>query len=93
MFGPHHGHAPARSDWDYKRWREACQLAGVPTIPLHGARATCATMFAHWGMPQATIATILGDTPQVAEAHYIRAADVAAQRIALAALPERRLPR
>ena len=89
VFGPHDGQAPARADWDHKRWKEACRLACVPAVPLHGARATCATMFAHWGMPQATIATILGDTPQVAEAHYIRTADVAAQRIALAALPDR----
>lgn len=48
---------------DYRRWRAACKRANVPPVPLHGARATTATMLRERGVPLSTIGDILGHRP------------------------------
>lgn len=57
------GDTPTAGDKDSARWARACKRAGVPVIPLHGARATTATMLREAGVPLSTIGEILGHKP------------------------------
>ena len=57
------GESPTHSSTDYRRWRAACRRAGVPEVPLHGARATTASMLREAGVPLSTIGEILGHRP------------------------------
>lgn len=60
----------SRTDWG--RWRAALDRAGVPGVPLHGARATCATLLEELGATPRQVADILGhSTVQVAQKHYV----------------------
>lgn len=60
-----------RLDWDM--WRDALVRAGVPHVPLHGARASAASLLMDLGVPDRVIADILGHA-QVATTmrHYLR---------------------
>lgn len=54
---------PPDSTRDHHAWKAACRRAGVPEVPLHGARATTATMLREAGVPLSTIGAILGHKP------------------------------
>ena len=73
VFGGAKPTAPRR---DYEQWRDALRLAGVKAVPLHGARASCASLLREMGVSERIIADILGHA-QVAttQAHYIRSDD------------------
>lgn len=79
---------------DHRAWKRILADAGVPTVPLHGARGTCATMLEGLGYPPRLIADILGQADvRITEEHYARSdpeqrAD-ALERVAQAALPAR----
>lgn len=68
-----------RADW--QRWSDALARAGVPHVPLHGARATAASLLMDLGVPDRVTADILGHA-QVATTrkHYLRSQDT--QRLA-----------
>jgi integrase len=73
-----------RKDWG--EWREALTRADAPLVPLHGARASCATLLRSQGVPERVIADILGHREvATTQAHYIRSDD-AQRRAALAVL-------
>ncbi len=57
------GAAPADPTVDHRRWKAACRRAGVPEVPLHGARATTATLLREAGVPLSTIGAVLGHKP------------------------------
>lgn len=57
------GASPTPAGRDYRRWKDACARAGVPLVPLHGARGTCASMLREAGVPLSTIGAILGHRP------------------------------
>ena len=60
----------SRTDWG--KWRAALDAAGVRLVPLHGARATCATLLEELGATPRQVADILGhSTVQVAQRHYV----------------------
>lgn len=63
-----------RRDW--QAWKDALARAGVKDVPLHGARASAATLLREAGASERVIADILGHA-QVAttQAHYIRSDD------------------
>lgn len=58
---------------DWQVWRDALVRAGVPHVPLHGARASAASLLMEMGVPDRVIADILGHA-QVATTtrHYLR---------------------
>lgn len=57
------GNAPRSDSTDYRAWIAGCARAGVPEIPLHGARATCATLLRAQGVAASTVGEILGHKP------------------------------
>lgn len=77
---------------DYRAWRSLLEAAGVPAVPLHGARGTCATMLEGLGYPPRLIADILGQADvRITEEHYARSDHSqrveALESVARAALP------
>lgn len=67
------GDKPTDPRRDYQAWREACIRAGVPPVPLHGARASTATLLQELGVPDRVIADILGHSKvTTTQAHYLR---------------------
>ena len=60
-----------RADW--QRWSDALKRAGVPHVPLHGARATAASLLMDMGVPDRVTADILGHAQVATTArHYLR---------------------
>lgn len=59
------GERPVATTDDYKRWTQALKRAGVPHVPLHGARSTAATWMRAQGTPEHIIASILGQVRMV----------------------------
>lgn len=77
------GDRPTDPRDDYEAWREACIRAGVAPVPLHGARASTATLLQELGVPDRIIADILGHAQvTTTQAHYLRS-DEAQRRAAL----------
>lgn len=68
---------------DHRAWKAACRRAGVPEVPLHGARGTLETMLIHNGVTMTDSAAMLGHDPLTAARHYARATQ--ASQAALAA--------
>jgi integrase len=70
------GHSPIDPRRDWQVWKDALQRADVKDVPLHGARATCASLLDDLGVSPRVIADILGHA-QVAttQAHYVRSND------------------
>ena len=61
---------------DWRAWRDACERAGVPAVPLHGARASAASLLAELGVPDRVIADILGHAQvQTTRRHYVQSWD------------------
>ena len=60
----------ARRDW--KAWADALNAAGVPHVPLQGARGTTASLLQAMGVPERMIADILGHANvRVTLDHYL----------------------
>lgn len=53
-------HAPEGAARDHRAWKTVLEAAGVPLVPLHGARGTCATLMQAAGVPPRVVADILG---------------------------------
>lgn len=69
--GPNGGPCDAKADWT--AWSDALTRAGVPHVPLHGARGSAASLLADMGVPDWRIAEILGQSQvAVTRKHYIR---------------------
>ena len=82
-----------RNDWTM--WKVALERAGVPGVPLHGARGTAASLLLEMGVPERVIADILGHANvNVTMQHYLHsdehqrgmALDGLADRLAIAPL-------
>lgn len=68
------GPCDAKADWT--AWREALARAGVPAVPLHGARGSAASLLAAMNVPDWMIAEILGHSQViVTRKHYIKGTD------------------
>ena len=69
--GPTGGPCDAKHDWTL--WSDALTRAGVPHVPLHGARGSAASLLADMGVPDWRIAEILGQSQvAVTRKHYIK---------------------
>lgn len=67
------GEKPVEPRTDYARWRRALDRAGVNPVPLHGARASGASIMRELGVPENVIADILGHSNvRTTMAHYLR---------------------
>lgn len=78
--GPKGGPEDQKRDWT--AWRDALARAGVPHVPLHGARGSAASLLADMGVPDWRIGQILGHTAWVSRRHYI-AGELGPKRAAL----------
>lgn len=87
--GPAGGPCDSKADWT--AWRESLARAGVPMIPLHGARGSAASLLAEMGVADWQIAEILGHDVRVSRRHYIQGSD-AGHRKAIAGLVDQLLP-
>lgn len=68
--GPNGGPCDSKADW--AAWRASLARAGVPLIPLHGARGSAASLLADMGVPDWRIAEILGHSQvTTTRRHYI----------------------
>jgi integrase len=71
------GAGPTDPRRDWQEWKDALKAAGVKDIPLHGARASCASLLRDMGFSERVIADILGHAQvSTTQAHYIRSNDV-----------------
>lgn len=69
---PGEGGGPTHPRRDWAAWGQALTRAGVPHVPLHGARGSAASLLADMGVPDWTIAEILGHASvTVTRRHYI----------------------
>lgn len=85
-----HGHGgpdvPEGPERDHRAWKVALARAGVPAVPLHGARGSAATLLSQLGVPERVIADIVGHaTVRTTLAHYLHS-DEAQRRQALESL-------
>lgn len=70
------GDSPVDSRRDWQIWKDTLAAAGVPDIPLHGARASCASLLRELGASDRLIADVLGHAQvSTTQAHYIRTDD------------------
>src|SRR5699024_6502573 len=68
--GPTH---PEGSKRDWQAWADALAAANVPHVPLHGARATSASLLQAYGITDRWIADILGHAQvRTSQQHYLR---------------------
>lgn len=54
------GASPVSPRRDYGLWQEALTVAGLPMLPLHGARSTARDYLDEQGVPPRTISDVLG---------------------------------
>lgn len=71
-----HGHSgplsPEDPRRDWQAWTDLLAAAGVPHVPLHGARGSAATLLMALGTPDRMIADILGHAQvKTSQAHYL----------------------
>lgn len=77
--GPAGGPCDSKADW--RAWRASLARAGVPMIPLHGARGSAASLLADMDVPDWRIAEILGHSQvAVTRKFYIEGTDAASRR-------------
>ena len=63
-----------RADWE--RWSAVLERAGVPHVPLHGARGSAASLLGELGVSDRLIADILGHASvKVTQGHYLHSSD------------------
>lgn len=62
-----------RPNWsDYNEWHRLLDVAGVPRVPVHAARATAASVLDAMGATPRQVADILGQaTVHVGQKHYV----------------------
>lgn len=73
---PGAGEKPTEPRKDYEAWRQACIRVGVTPVPLHGARATTASILRELGFSEQVIADILGHANvKTTMKHYIRSSE------------------
>lgn len=69
---PGYNGGPCDSKRDWEDWSEALARAGVPHVPLHGARGSAASLLADMGVPDWRIAEILGHSQvTTTRRHYV----------------------
>lgn len=89
---PGHSGGPEDSKRDWIVWRDALAAAGIPHVPLHGARGSAASLLADMGEPDWRIAEILGHGQViVTRRHYISGTPESHQ-VAIAGLVDALLP-
>ncbi|MDR1808701.1 MAG: site-specific integrase [Propionibacteriaceae bacterium] len=72
---------PRDSKADWRVWTKALESAGIPHVPLHGARGTAATLLMAMEVPERVIADILGHSQvNITMKHYLHSDE--AQRAA-----------
>ncbi|MCL2471311.1 MAG: tyrosine-type recombinase/integrase [Propionibacteriaceae bacterium] len=72
--GQHSGPEGQKRDW--KMWRDSLKRAGVPHVPLHGARGTAASTMLAMKIPERVIADILGHARvDITMTHYLHSDD------------------
>jgi integrase len=69
------GGVPIDPAADTRAWREACKRARVPSVPLHAARHTTATLLYELGVPEQTRVAILGHSSATTTAGYTHVSD------------------
>ncbi|MGJ6980038.1 tyrosine-type recombinase/integrase [Aestuariimicrobium soli] len=76
------GETPVMPRADHSAWKAACRRAGVPEVPLHGARGTLETMLIHAGVTITDSAAMLGHDPLTAQRHYAHATEQSRRALA-----------
>lgn len=77
VFPGRDGSRPIHSGADWQHWKRALEVAGVPHVPLHGARGSAASILDAMGVPLRVIADILGHaTITVTRDHYLHSSEV-----------------
>lgn len=67
------GDTPTDPRADWQLWKDSLAAAGVPDVPLHGARASCASILDALGFSPRLVADILGHgSVIVTQKHYAR---------------------
>lgn len=63
---------PKKNRADYNKWHALLTEAGLPLVPVHGARGTAASLLDAMGATPRQVADILGhSTVRVAQQHYV----------------------
>jgi integrase len=70
---------------DNAEWHDALERAGLPSVPLHAARHSCATLLLRAGVDQRVIASIMGHSNVTTTQGYLHS-DQTLQRDAMARL-------
>ncbi len=65
-----HNDRPIDRRADHRRWQAALDAAGLPAVPLHSARHSCATLLMEAGVDAHVISSILGHTDVVVTNQY-----------------------
>lgn len=79
---PGSGEDPLAPWVDFDNWQDACRRAGVPVVPLHGARGTLETTLILAGVPVTDSAAMLGHDQVTALRHYARVTAASQQALA-----------
>lgn len=70
------GDKPTDPRRDWQAWKDALKAAGCPDVPLHGARAACASIHDALGHSPRLVADLLGHAAvTVTQKHYARSYD------------------
>lgn len=85
VFG--HGDVPVTPESDHRAWKRICARAGVPAVPLHGARATTGTRLLDLGVPVHAVAAILGHASFATTLRSYARSRLASQQQELSRLP------
>jgi integrase len=70
---------------DNAEWHAALERAGLPSVPLHAARHSCATLLLRAGVDQRVIASLMGHSNVTTTSGYLHA-DLTLQRDAMGRL-------
>lgn len=77
------GRPPRPQTWS-ERWESAVKAAGLPQIPLHGARHAAASLLGDMGLPLAAVAAWLGQSQISVTAGYTHAAAASIAKVSSA---------
>jgi len=65
-----HNDRPIDRRADHRRWQAALDAAGLPAVPLHSARHSCATLLMEAGVDAHVVAAVLGHSDIVVTRGY-----------------------
>jgi len=65
-----HNDRPIDRRADHRRWQAALDAAGLPAVPLHSARHSCATLLMEAGVDAHVVAAVLGHSDIVVTRQY-----------------------